>query len=136
MTQLMEKKSSSSVKENMEAYFNTHDVSYVAEDGIFINMATGDRSQGREAVGELLHYFYNVAFDAKAEIKNLIITEDKALMEANFKGTHIGEFAGISPTHKDVNVPLCVTYEIENGLITEARIYLLLNILMEQLTSK
>lgn len=133
MSQVMENKTLSTTRENMEAYIKTHDVQYVAENAVFINLATGERTEGREAIGQMLHHVYHVAFDAKAEVINYIITEDKALLEANFKGIHIGEFAGFQPTHKKVNVPLCVSYDLENGLIKEARIYMLVNVLIDQI---
>jgi len=130
---LMEKETPSKTQANMEAYIKSHDVQYVAEDAVFINLATGEETRGREAIRNMLHYIYHVAFDAKAEIKNHVITETKALVEANFKGRHIGEFAGLQPTNKEVNVPLCVTYDLKDGLIKEARIYLLVNVMMQQL---
>lgn len=118
----------------MEAYFETHDPKYVAEDGVFINQATGEETHGREAVGQLLHYIYHVAFDAHAEVSNKMISADKAIVEFLFAGRHIGEFAGIAPTQKDVRVPVCVTYSLENGFIKEARIYMMVNVLIDQLT--
>lgn len=130
---LMEKETPSRAQANMEAYIQTHDVQFVAEDAVFINLATGEETKGREAIRNMLHYIYHVAFDAKAEIKNQVITETKALVEANFKGRHIGEFAGLQPTNKEVDVPLCVTYDLKDGLIKEARIYLLVNVMMQQL---
>jgi predicted ester cyclase len=83
----------------------------------------------------MLQYFYHIAFDARAEIKNKIITEKKAVLEADFVGKHIGEFAGIPPTNKEVNVPLCIVYDLENGLVKQARVYMLMDIMMKQLTS-
>lgn len=130
---LMKKEASSKTQSNMEAYFKSHDVQYVAEDAVFINLATGEETRGREAIRNMLQYIYHVAFDAKAEIKNQVITETKALVEADFKGRHIGEFAGIAPTNKEVNVPLCVSYDLEDGLIITARIYLLVNVMLQQL---
>ncbi len=118
---------------NMEAYFSTHDEKYIAEDAVFINMATGERHQGRDEIANMLHYIYHVAFEAKASIDNYIITEDKAMIEGFFVGKHIGNFAGIEATNKSVNVPLCVTYALEEGLIKEARIYMQANVMMEQL---
>lgn len=123
----------SQTKANMDAYFKTHDVKYVAEDAVFINMATGERHQGRDAIAGMLHYIYHVAFDAKATINNRIITEDKAMLEGFFIGRHIGSFAGIEATQREVNVPLCVAYSLEDGLIQEARIYMQVNVLIEQL---
>ena len=50
-------------------------------------------------------------------------------------GKHTGDFAGIPATGRDVRVPLAVSYEMENGLIKKARIYLMVNILISQITS-
>ena len=120
-------------KKNMEAYFNSHDVQYVADDAVFINMGSGERTEGREAIGQMLQYFYHIAFDAQAEFTNSIITENKAMVEGLFTGKHIGEFAGITATNKVVSVPLCVTYNHEKGLIKEAKIYMLGDVMMRQL---
>ena len=130
---ILEKDVLSTTKENMEAYFQTHDVKYVAEDAVFTTMNTGEETRGREDVGQMLNYFYHVAFDAKAEITNKIITEKKALLEFNFVGKHIGEFAGMQPTNKAVNVPTCISYDLEDGLIKKARIYMLGDVMMKQL---
>lgn len=132
---LMEQSSITKTKANMEAYIKTHDVQFIAEDAVFINMSTGEETRGREAIGGMLQYIYQVAFDAKAEIKNYVITEEKALVEANFKGKHIGEFAGLKPTNKEVDVPLCVIYDLQDELIKEARIYMLVDVMFRQLQS-
>lgn len=120
---------------SVEKYFETHDVQYIAEDAVFIDMNTGKETKGREEIGQMLHYIYHVAFDAHAEPVSSMITSDGAVLEANFKGKHIGEFAGVPPTGRNVNVPLCVTYDIENDLIKTARIYLAAGAMMSQLTS-
>ena len=133
MEEIILEKNASSTQKNIEAYFNSHDVQYVAEDAVFTSMNTGEKTIGREAVAQMLHYIYHVAFDARAEIKNMIITENKAVLEADFMGKHIGEFAGIPPTNKEVNVPLCIVYDLENGLIKQARVYFLMDVMMKQL---
>lgn len=130
----LEKKASLS-KHNMEAFFATHDVQYVAEDAVYISMNTGEKTVGREAVGQMLHYIYHVAFDARAEIRNTILTENKAVLEMDFIGKHIGEFAGVQSTGKQVKVPITIVYDLENGLIKEARIYMLMDVMMKQLTN-
>jgi predicted ester cyclase len=129
----LQKEALTTAQKNMLAYFETHDVNYVAEDAVFKNLNTGEMHKGRTEIGAMLHYMYHVAFDAKAEVKNYIITEEKAEFEGLFKGRHIGEIAGIQPTNKEVSVPLCVTYDLKNGLIKEARIYLLADVMMQQL---
>ena len=123
-------------KGNIEEYLKTHDTIHVAEDAVFKNLSTGEETKGREAIAAMLHYIYHVAFDAKAVIKNTVVTDTKALLEANFTGRHIGEFAGIAPTNKEVSVPLCVSYDLDNdGLIREARIYMLTSVMMQQLAA-
>ncbi|MGZ3837970.1 MAG: ester cyclase [Flavisolibacter sp.] len=120
-------------QQNMLAFFDTHDVKYVAEDAVFKNMNTGETHKGRTEIGALLHYFYHVAFDARAEIRNRIITSDKAVMEALFRGKHIGEIGGVKPTQQEVSVPLVVSYDLKDGLIREARIYMNTDVMMQQL---
>ncbi|MBA2500024.1 MAG: ester cyclase [Chitinophagaceae bacterium] len=132
-TTMLEKTPSATTLKNMEAYFKTHDVQYIAEDAVFINLGTGERTQGRKAIGEMLYYIYHVAFDAKAEVTHSLITEEKAVLEGFFVGKHINEFAGIPATQKDVRVPLCVSYNLKESLITEARIYMLGDVMFKQL---
>ena len=130
---LVQNETLSLTEQNLLAYFETHDVKYVTEDAKFKNLSTGEVHTGRAEIGAMLHFIYHVAFDAKAEMKNYFFTETKAMVEGLFKGRHIGEIAGIPATNKEVSVPLCVTYDLENGLIKEARIYMLVSVLMEQL---
>ena len=122
-------------QKNMRDFLRSHDARYVAEDAVFINKATGERIEGRNAIGETLNFFYRVAFDAHAEITNVLVLEDRALAEGLFMGKHIGEFAGIPATGKIVSVPLCVTYTLEKCLIKEARVYMMIDALMKQLQS-
>jgi steroid delta-isomerase-like uncharacterized protein len=102
---------------------NHADLSMMASDVVFTNMATGDEHRGIEGVRGMLHYIYHVAFDARAETKNMVFSDGQAVLEADFVGTHIGEFAGVPATRKSVRVPLCVVYDLENDLITRGRVY-------------
>jgi steroid delta-isomerase-like uncharacterized protein len=111
------------------------DLSTLSDDVIFTNMATGDENHGRDSVGQLLNYMYHVAFDAKAETRNIIVADGKAVYEADFVGKHIGEFAGIPATNKNVRVPLCVVYDLANDRITRGRVYLEVPALMAQLNA-
>ena len=122
-------------QEVMTRYFAADhgDASMMAEDVVFTDMATGQESHGREGVLEMLHWIYHVAFDATATPRNTIFSEDNAVWEGTFSGRHIGEFAGIAATHREVEVPLTVVYEIEDSNIARARIYMLASIMMQQL---
>jgi len=109
------------------------DVSMMSEDVVFTNMATGQVHRGPEEVLQMLNYVYKIAFDADINTKNVIISEGKAVLEADFIGKHIGEFAGIAATNKNVSVPLCVIYDLEDDQIKKGRIYFEIPALLEQL---
>lgn len=109
------------------------DLSMLADDVVFINMATGEKHTGTEEIREMLHYVYHVAFDADAEVRNLIIEHNRAVLEADIVGTHIGEFAGVPATNRKVRIPLCVVYDLKDGMITQGRIYFEVPALMAQI---
>ena len=112
-------------REAITRYLNSNhsDLSMMAPDVVFTNMATGDEHRGVEALAGMLHYIYHVAFDARAETKNLVVADNQAVLEGDFVGRHIGEFAGVPATGKTVRVPLCVVYDLEGGMIKRGRVY-------------
>jgi predicted ester cyclase len=111
-------------REIMEPYSQSHDPSYIAEDAVYTIMENGQEAEGREAIAELLNFFYNQAFAAHTELANFFVAEGKAVIEGWFVGTHKGEVAGIPPTNKEVRAPICVVYDVEDDGIKKARIYL------------
>ncbi|HUQ97137.1 MAG TPA: ester cyclase [Chitinophagaceae bacterium] len=127
------KESLTRAQKNMMAYMQNRDVQYIAEDAVYRQMSTGEEYRGRAEIGGLLHFMYYVAFDATVEIKSYIITEEKAMFDGFFTGSHIGEINGIPPTQKHVRVPLSVSYDLKDGLIKEARIFMLADVLQQQL---
>ena len=119
----------------MTQYLNAHhtDVSMMADDVVFTIMATGQEHHGPNGVLQMLNYFYRIAFEADVDEKNRIFAEGKAVVEADFVGKHVGEFAGIPATHKQVRVPLAVIYDLENNKIKRGRVYFEMPVLMQQL---
>jgi hypothetical protein len=117
----------------IEPYAASHDPRYLTEDAVFVHMATGERHEGREAVGRMLNYIYHEAFDAHAEPLAISIGEGTATLEATFVGRHIGTFAGIEPTGREVRVPLAVTYEVTPEGISGARVYMAMSVMFAQL---
>jgi steroid delta-isomerase-like uncharacterized protein len=99
------------------------DLEIMAPDVVFTVMATGDEYRGPEAIAGMLTYFYHGAFEATAEERNVVYGEGRAFGEWDFVGRHIGEFAGVPATGKDVNVPLAVAYDLESGRVTRGRVY-------------
>lgn len=112
-------------REVVQRYLSSshRDVSMMAPDVVFRDMGTGQEYRTPEGVLGMLDYFYHVAFDADAEPRNLLVGEGVAVIEADFVGRHVSEFAGVPATGKDVRVPLVVVYDVRGGLIVEGRIY-------------
>lgn len=118
----------------ISSYLQNHaDPNLLAEDAVFTDMGTGQEYRGRDAIAQSLDYFYHQAFEARPEVHNTVIVDGHAVAEGEFVGRHIGEFAGIPATGREVRVPICVTYDVEGDKIKQARIYLLANVLMQQL---
>jgi predicted ester cyclase len=97
--------------------------------------ATGDAGVPRYAGAQLIRYVHENAFDARMELKNLLAGDGKAAIEADFVGTHTGEFGGIQPTGRAVRVLYSVVYDLRGDQISALRIYFPMSQLMEQLTN-
>ena len=104
-------------------YLERHDATKLAEDAVFTDMSSGQSWQGREAIAGMLDGMYHGMFDARADVVNLIADEEHVVLEARFIGRHIGEFAGVPATNKDVDVPLAVVYDLRDGQIVAGRVF-------------
>ncbi len=118
----------------LEQYAASHheDLSVMTDDVVFTTMATGDEAVGRDALREMLHYVYHVAFDAHAEPRAMIVDDSHAVLEGTIVGRHIGEFAGVPATGKDVRIPLCVVYDFRDGKIARGRVYFEIPVFLAQ----
>ena len=110
-------------RETMEAYWAGGE-EFIAEDAIFTMMATGEETQGREAVLAMIQNFYNGIFDGHFEENRSIIAENHAVLEGTLIANHVRPFAGIPPSGKEVRIPMCVIYDVVEGLVQSARVYL------------
>ena len=108
---------------------------YFTGDVVLIAVGADQRAAGREAVEQQMRDLHERAFDARIEVRNLLVDDDKAAVEADFAGTHIGEFAGLAPTGRAVRVSYSVVYDLRSDQISELRIYFPMSVLMEQLTN-
>jgi hypothetical protein len=119
----------------LEAYWTSHDPNYVAEDAVFTMLPTGEEIRGRSKIAEHLAEFYTVSLTAHAEVVSSMFSGNQGLLEALVVGKHTGTFSGIPATGRDVRVPIAASYELEGALIKRARIYLMANVLFDQISS-
>jgi ketosteroid isomerase-like protein len=109
---------------------------FFASDVTWTTMETGEEFRGREAVRDFIVGFHTQVFDASPQLIGVITGEDAAMLEGRFVGRHTGAFGDLAPTHRDVNVPYCVVYDIADGAITALRAYLPMAVLRAQLTGQ
>jgi predicted ester cyclase len=107
---------------------------YFTDDVVATFEGTDQRADGRDAAAQLIRYVHEGAFDAQMELRNLLTEPGKAAIEADFVGTHTGEFAGIPSTGRAVRVPYSVVYDLAGDRISALRIYFPMTLLIDQLT--
>src|SRR3954453_5643404 len=106
---------------------------YLADDATFEIIGTPQVVHGRDAVRDTINWLHTQAFDARPKVRSVITGDDQAVVEADFVGTHTGEFFGMAPTGRPVNVPYCVVYDLTGDKITALRGYMPMELFTEQL---
>lgn len=105
---------------------------YFTDDVELVVFGMPEIFRGRDEVATAIVDMHG-AFEAKPEMRVLIVGDRNAAIEADFVGTHVGTFAGIEPTGRDVRVPYAVIYDLTEDGISSLRIHGILPSLMMQL---
>lgn len=123
-----------STKQVMLKYFgSTHgDTSMMADDVVFTIMDTGQEHHGPQGIQQMLTEFYHGTFEADVETTNTIFADGQAVVEGYVVGKHTGTFAGVPATGKDVRMPICVIYDLENDKIKKGRVYVASGVFLQQ----
>src|SRR3954452_11838978 len=106
---------------------------FFAEDVMWTTMENGELTRGRDAVVGLITAMHRELFDAHPEMRNIVVAPGAVALEADFIGTHTGEFAGIPATGAKIQVPYCITYELDGETITALRAYIPIAAMVAQL---
>jgi steroid delta-isomerase-like uncharacterized protein len=106
---------------------------YYTDEVIWTTVAADQELQGRQPVRDFLIWMHTQAFDAHPKVKTLVVGDGQAALEADFVGTHTGEFLGMAPTGKSVQVPYCVVYDLRDDKITALRAYIPMDLFTQQL---
>jgi steroid delta-isomerase-like uncharacterized protein len=96
-------------------------------------IGTEQNVQGRQPLREFLVWMHTQAFDAHPKVKTLVVGDGQAVLEADFVGTHSGEFLGVPPSGKSVQVPYCVVYDLRDDKIAALRAYIPMELFAQQL---
>jgi predicted ester cyclase len=106
---------------------------YFSDDVTFTLMGTNQQVRGRAEVEGFIRFLHEQAFDAQPLLRTTVAGDGLAALEADFIGTHIGEFLGLAATGRQINVPYAVIYDLEADKITALRAYMPMDVLMQQL---
>jgi steroid delta-isomerase-like uncharacterized protein len=106
---------------------------YFTDDVTWTTVGSDQELQGREPVRDFLIWMHTQAFDAHPKVKTLVAGDGQAALEADFLGTHIGEFFGMPATGRSVQVPYCVVYDLNDDKIAALRAYIPMELFAQQL---
>ena len=83
----------------------------------------GDASDGEEAVRELLQGLMHGFPDLHADIGKMRHADDAVFGEGLITGTHDGEWAGIPPTARRIEVPVAGIFEFDEDRLLCEKVY-------------
>lgn len=89
--------------------------------------------QGQEELEGFMREFTSAFPDFQVEIQDLLSREDTVVAEGRYTMTHQGEFEGIQPTERTVELPATAKFRVEGGKIQEHREFHDRQALLEQL---
>ena len=90
-----------------------------ASDYVNHTTTTGGDVRGREGVKQVVTMFRTAFPDLHVIIDDLIEAEDKVANRITVRGTHKGEWMGIAPTGRQINIRIISIFRISNGKIVE-----------------
>ena len=135
--QLLRQKRESVVKKHVDSE-NRHDVNATIDTfhtPRYEVMPMGIVHDGGQAVGELLSGIFQGFPDFMVEILKTHHSEDAVILELKMKGTHLGEWAGLKPTGKKMDVPVACIFEFNKDQLVCEKVYFDMATLIKQLNT-
>ncbi len=74
---------------------------------------------GLEAIYQFFNTFHTAFPDLSITVEDMIAEGDRVAARVTMRGTHLGEFMGVAPTGKPVEVRAIDMFRIANGKIVE-----------------
>jgi steroid delta-isomerase-like uncharacterized protein len=93
----------------------------------------GERIDGEEDVRELLQGLMDGFPDFHGEIDKLHHADEAVFGEARITGTHNGEFNGIPPTGKGIDVVMAAVFDFEDDRLLCERVYYDVSTILRQI---
>ena len=98
---------------NIERAFSFLDESFIA------HMAGIPELMNREKFQQFGMEFYSAFAEGQHKFEEIIATENKVVTCGTFTAKHLGEFQGLPPTGKQIEISIMHIDRVENGKIVE-----------------
>jgi len=135
--QLLREKRDSVVKKHVEAE-NRHDIDAAIatfHTPRYEVMPMGIVHDGGQAVGELLSGMFKGFPDFTVEIIKSHHSDEAVILEIRLKGTHLGDFGGLKPTGRMMNIPVVCIFDFDNDQLVCEKVYFDMATLVNQLST-
>jgi steroid delta-isomerase-like uncharacterized protein len=103
---------------DLDRYVKLLDNSYLGESELSPNPL-----HGPEAARHMLEGYFKAFPDLHFDTEQVLTNGDYLVTRVRLTGTHKGNFMGIAPTNKTINIQSCNVSEVRNGKIIRSRIY-------------
>lgn len=107
-----------------EAAWRARDAGALAADhaaaGVVVS-PTGGVLEGRVDIERIYRVWFNAFPDLVFMTEDLLIDGDRAAILGRVSGSHAGEFFGMGPTHRHIDIACAFIYRLEDGLIAHER---------------
>ena len=107
-----------------EAAWRARDAATLTADhspeGIVVS-PTGGVLEGRAEIDRIYRVWFTAFPDLIFTTEDLLVDENRAALLCRITGSHAGEFFGMPPTGRRIEVSGAFIYRVENGLIVHER---------------
>jgi len=91
-----------------------------AQDGVVVS-PTGGVLEGLSEIERIYRVWFTAFPDLVFTTEDLLVDEDRAALLCRITGSHAGEFFGMPPTGRRIEVSGCFIYRLQNGRIVHER---------------
>lgn len=91
-----------------------------AENGI-VASPTGGVLEGRAEIERIYRLWFSAFPDITMQQDDLLIDGDRVALIARLSGTHAGDFFGLAPTGRHVEVQVALLMTVADGVVVEER---------------
>lgn len=89
-------------------------------DGVVVS-PTGGVLEGRDEIQRVYRLWFTAFPDIVTQQEDLVIDGLRVVQLARLSGTHLGDFFGLPPTSRHVEVEAALMMTVRDGLVTEER---------------